>query len=157
MPHVSKGKCVEAMTISMTHSSAIRIVLVDSNVECLARLDKWIATHPDLEIVGKASSGVDALEQCKILRPDLVIMDVTLPVMNGYEATARIKEDGSGPKVILMSFFHMDEVYAHDDHSMADVVLKKDALYEELIPTVTRLFPSRAGTQGDRSLGDKAV
>ena len=100
---------------------------------------------------------MDALEQCDLLHPDLVIMDVTLPVMNGYEAAARIKENGPNPKVILMSFLHMGEVYANDDHSKADVVLKKDALYEELIPTVTRLFPSGVGMQGDRSLEDKAV
>lgn len=134
---------VQPKNASMTRSSPIRTVLVDGNQECLARLEKWIGTLPDLELVGTAGSGVEALNQCRLFRPDLVIMDVTLPVMSGYEAAARIKEAGQCPTVILMSFFHLDEVYGKDDPSKADALLNKDALYEELIPTVTRLFPDK--------------
>jgi chemotaxis response regulator CheB len=145
---------VESVNISMRHSAPIRTVLVDSSLECLARLERWIETLPDLELVGKASSGLDALEQCRVLRPDLVVMDVALPVMNGYEAATRIKEGGHRPMVILMSFFHLAESHGDDDYSKADAVLNKDALYEELIPTVTRLFPGIAGIPGDRSFDD---
>jgi DNA-binding NarL/FixJ family response regulator len=143
--------------MSMKHHSPIRTVLVDRSPECLVRLEKWLGTLSDFSIVGKAGSGVEALEQCRILRPDLVLMDVALPFMNGYEATVRIKEDGHCPVVILMSFFHMGEIYGADNYSKADVVLNKDVLYEELIPTVTRLFPGRAGIQGERSFEDSKV
>lgn len=129
----------------MQRSLPIRTVLVDGSLECLVRLEKWLGTLPDLEIVGKASSGVEALEQCKVFHPDLVIMDVTLPVLNGYEATARIKEASHSPTVILMSFFPIGEIYGEDDHSRADAVLDKDALYKELVPTVMRLFSCTAG------------
>ena len=141
----------------MKHNSPIRTVLVDGNPECLVRLEKWLGTLSDFAIVGKASSGVDALEQCRVLRPDLVLMDVALPCMNGYEATARIKEDGHCPMVILMSLFHMDEAYEVDSYSKADVVLNKDVVYEELIPTVTRLFPGRAEIPKERSFEDNIV
>ena len=77
--------------------------------------------------------------------------------MNGYEATARIKEDGHCPMVILMSLFHMDESYEVNSYSKADVVLNKDVLYEELIPTVTRLFPGRAWIPEERSFQDNMV
>ncbi len=141
----------------MRHNSPIRTVLVDGNPECLVRLEKWLGTLSDFAIVGKASSGVDALEQCRVLRPDLVLMDVALPCMNGYEATARIKEDGHCPMVILMSLFHMDEAYKVDSYSKADVVLNKDVLYDELIPTVIRLFPGREGISEERSFNDNMV
>ena len=141
----------------MKHNSPIRTVLVDGNPECLVRLEKWLGTLSDFAIVGKASSGVDALEQCRVLRPDLVLMDVALPCMNGYEATDRIKEDGHCPMVILMSLFHMDEAYEVDSYSKADVVLNKDVLYEELIPTVTQLFPDRAEIPKERSFEDNIV
>ena len=139
---------VQPKNASMTRSSPIRTVLVDGNQECLTRLEKWIGTLPDLELVGTAGSGVEALNQCRLFRPDLVIMDVTLPVMSGYEAAARIKEAGQCPTVILMSFFHLDESYGKDDYSKADALLNKDAVYEDLIPTVTRLFSETVGVQG---------
>ncbi|MFO0701624.1 MAG: response regulator [Nitrospira sp.] len=147
----------ESVNIPRGHHTPIRTVLVDGSLECLIRLEKWIKTLPDLELVGKARSGVDALEQCRALRPDLVIMDVALPVMSGYEVTVRIKEGGYRPTIILMSFFHMGEAYKDDHGSKADVVLNKDALYQELIPTVTRFFPGRVGVPGDRSYDDHTV
>lgn len=143
--------------MSLKHNSPIRTVLVDGSPECLVRLEKWLGTLSDFAIVGKASSGVDALEQCRVLHPDLVLMDVALPCMNGYEATARIKEDGHCPMIILMSLFHMDEAYEAESYSKADVVLHKDVLYEELIPTVTRLFPGRAGIPEEQSFRDNMV
>jgi len=140
--------------MSMKHNAPIRTVLVDGSPECLVHLEKWLGTLSDFTIVGKAGSGVEALEQCKLLRPDLVLMDVILPLMNGYEATARIKEQGHCPTVILMSFFPIGEAYGNEDHSKADAVLDKDALYTELIPTVTRLFSCPAAVQGRPSFDD---
>lgn len=139
----------------MKHSSPIRTILVDGSLECLTRLKKWLGTLSDLEIVGTAGSGVEALEQCRVLRPDLVIMDVALPLMNGYEVAARIKEKVCGPTVILMAFFPFDGAHGKDDYSKADAVLSKDALYKELIPTVTRFFPFSAAIQGDRPFGNR--
>lgn len=133
---------------SVKRSAPIRTVLVDGNQECLTRLGKWMRTLPDLELVGTACSGIEALEQCRLFRPDLVIMDVTLPIMSGYEATVRIKKSGQCTTVILMSFFHLDESYGKDDYSKADALLNKDAVYEDLIPTVTRLFSETVGVQG---------
>ncbi len=147
----------ESVTISMKPRSPIRTVLVDGSLECLRRLEKWIGTLPDLEIVGRAGSGVDALEQCRVFRPDLVIMDVSLPVMNGYEATACIKKGDHCPTVILMSLFHVGETYEDDGDLKADAVLKKDALYEELIPTVLKLFPRSEDIQGVRSFDNNEV
>ncbi len=135
------------VTISMKHSLPIRTVLVDGSLECLVRLEKWLGMLSDFEIVGKAGTGVEALEQCRVFRPDLVIMDVALPLMNGYEATARMKEKGYCSTVILMSFFPIGEVYGKDDHSKADAVLDKDVLYNELIPTVMQLFSCPAAGQ----------
>lgn len=143
MLHLVQGVMVsmQSMETSIQRSSPIRTILVDGSVECLAGLEKWLGTLPTLEIVGKAGTGVDAVEQCRALRPDLVLMDVTLPVMNGYDATARIKEGGDCPRIILMSFFDVGEASGNGDQWKADAILNKDALYQELIPIVMRLFP----------------
>ena len=96
--------------------------------------------------MGKADSGCEAVQLTKALRPELVVMDVVMPLMNGYEATERIKEVGHGTTVILISLFHLCDVSEKCDRK-ADAFLNKDALYKELLPTVARLFP----LQGEHS------
>ena len=134
----------------MERVSRIRTLLVDDSPEFLGRLERWLFGHPVFEIVGKAYSGSEAVKQSSVLRPDLVVMDVAMPLMNGYEATVRIKEGARGPAVILMSLSDRCET-REDCDSKADAFLKKDSLYQELFPTVARLFPLR-GEQPEADL-----
>lgn len=140
----------------MKHVAPIRTLLVDDSPEFLDRLEKWLSAQPGLEIVGKAYSGFEAITQSRALRPDLVVMDVAMPHMNGYEATRRIKESAHGLSVILISFFDMHD--AHEDRdSKVDAFLNKDSLYEELLPTVARLFPvKQEHTEADCSTAERS-
>ncbi len=124
----------------MTCGLPLRTLLVDDSPEFLGRLEKWLVRHPDFEFGGKAYSGVDAVKGGSALRPDLVLMDVAMPLMNGYEAALKIKEGAHRPIVILISFFDRRET-SEDADSKADAFLKNDSLYEDLLPTVARLFP----------------
>lgn len=122
----------------------LRTLLADDSLEMLGRLEQWLGGHPGFNIVGKAYSGTDAVSQSRALHPDLVVMDVTMPFMNGHEATVRMKADVHRPAVILISFLDMCE--AHTERGWkADAFLRKDALHEELLPTVARLFPELRG------------
>jgi DNA-binding NarL/FixJ family response regulator len=120
-------------------TSRLRTLLVDDSHEFLGRLEKWLAGHAGFEIVGKAYSGLEAVKVVSVLRPDLVVMDVAMPLMNGYEASVNIKEGVHRPMVILISFFDRRET-CEGHNSKADAFLKKDSLYRELLPTVARLF-----------------
>jgi CheY-like chemotaxis protein len=126
----------------MKRTLPLRTLLVDDSPEFLGRLEKWLVRHPGFEIVGKAYSGLEAIKEVSVLRPDLVVMDVAMPLMNGYEATASIKEGAHRPMVILISFFDRRET-GEDGDSKADAFLKKDSLYSDLLPTVARLFPQQ--------------
>jgi DNA-binding NarL/FixJ family response regulator len=117
----------------------LRTLLVDDSPEFLERLEKWLLRHPDFEIVGKANSGLEAVKEANVLRPDLVVMDVAMPLMNGYEAAVSIKAGAHRPMVILISFFDRRDT-REDRDSKADAFLKKDSLYKDLVPTVARLF-----------------
>ncbi len=128
--------------VQLKRGSPLRTLIVDDSHEFLDRLGKWLSAQSDFEIVGKAYSGFEALPKSRVLRPDLVVMDVAMPLMNGYEATVRIKEGTHSPKVILISFFDRRDAHEHGEMK-ADAFLTKDSLYEELCPTVDRLFPSR--------------
>jgi len=134
----------------MARGVRLRTLLVDDSHEFLGQLEKWLCSHPNFEIVGKAYSGGEAVEKSSLLCPDLVLMDVAMPLMNGYEATARIKAGVPHPSVILISFFNWDEACG-DGVTRADAFLMKDSLYADLLPTVTRLFPElHHQREGDR-------
>jgi len=110
----------------------------------LRQLEQWLGGHPKFEIVGKAYSGPEAVLQSRALHPDLVVMDMTMPLMNGHEAAIKMKAEVHRPSVILISFLDMHEAYT-DRVWKADAFLRKDALYEEFLPTVARLFPELQG------------
>lgn len=118
----------------------LRTLIVDDSREFLSRIERWLATQPSLEIVGRAYSGFEALKRSRECRPDLVVMDVAMPLMNGYEAAARIKEHNPRTAVILISFFARTDVEG-ENLLKADAYLMKDSLHDELFPTVARLFP----------------
>lgn len=80
----------------------MRVLLVDDNPEFLKAAERMILATPRLELVGSAASGEEALEQVRVKRPELVLMDWSLPGLNGLEATRRIKALPNPPRVILL-------------------------------------------------------
>lgn len=90
--------------------SAIRILLVDDHKLIRSALASLIDQEPDLEVAGDASNGLQAIERVKKLQPDLVLMDVTMPQMDGITATRRITQDWPHVKVIGLTM-HEDTTY----------------------------------------------
>ncbi len=87
----------------------IRLVLVDDHVVMRQGLASMLRAEPDLEIVGEASDGETAVEMVRLLRPDVVTMDVSMPGMDGIEATRIIHSDLPGVRVIGLSMFEEAE------------------------------------------------
>lgn len=88
----------------------IRLLLVDDHQIVRAGLRMLFQAEPDMEIVGEASSGSEALSAVATLQPDVVIMDVAMPGMNGIEATRRIRETNPTTAVLALTM-HEDEQY----------------------------------------------
>jgi DNA-binding NarL/FixJ family response regulator len=89
----------------------IKILLVDDHAVVLRGLNFFLSTQPDFELVGEAHNGEDALEKVASLEPDIVLMDLVMPVMDGVEATAQIKKNYPNIKVlVLTSFSDQDHV-----------------------------------------------
>ena len=100
----------------------IRVLIVDDDVLVRAGLRMMIETQDDLEVVGEAGDGVAAIELAGSLEPDVVLMDIRMPGMDGLEATRRIvgelagedaPDDESGPRVLVLTTFELDE-YVYD-------------------------------------------
>jgi two-component system response regulator NreC len=88
----------------------IRLLLVDDHQIVRAGLRMLFQAEPDMEIIGEASSGGEALTAVAALQPDVVIMDVAMPGMNGIEATRRIRETSQNTAVLALTM-HEDEQY----------------------------------------------
>ena len=87
----------------------IRVVLVDDDPLVRAGLSLMLGGAPQLQIVGEAGDGAEALEVITRTRPDVVLMDIRMPRMDGLTATRRLSEERDPPKVIVLTTFDADE------------------------------------------------
>ena len=88
-----------------------RILLVDDSATIRMILKDLLAVHRDMEVCGEACDGREAVEKVSALNPDIVVMDVQMPIMNGFEATERIMASTPKPVLILSSIINRSEVF----------------------------------------------
>ncbi len=119
---------------------ARRIFLVDDSPDFLECAVNFLAADPEIEVVGRASSGRGALEQVPVLKPDLVLMDLTMPEMNGLEATRHLKAQSDGPRVIILTLHDNPEYRAAAEAVRADGFVTKSELGLQLLPAIHALF-----------------
>lgn len=117
----------------MTH---IRVVLVDDQALFRAGIRMVVASQPDLEVVGEASDGAQAIEVVRATRPDVVMMDIRMPVMDGLAATEALLADPDPPKVVMLTTFDLDEAAARAIQRGASGFLLKDADPEFLLAAI---------------------
>jgi two-component system response regulator NreC len=127
---------------TMSSPMPVRILLVDDKAMLLERLTGWLEVHPQLKVVGSAHSGPEALNQVAALNPDLVLMDVSMPDMNGFEVTRRIKGRPDAPRVILMSLQDIN-LLRSALAAGADDYIPKANLYTELLSAIKAMFRER--------------
>ena len=115
-----------------------RLVLADDHHLLRRGFKSLLSGEPDLEVVGEASNGLQAIEMCRRLQPDLVLMDVRMPEMDGITATRRIKEEQPNVGVLVVTM-HENPDYLLEalDAGAAGYVLK-DAPADRLISAVHR-------------------
>ena len=116
----------------------IRVVVVDDQEVVRAGFGALLATQPDFGVVATARDGAEAVRLCAAEHPDVVLMDVRMPVMDGIEATSRITgavTDG-GPRILMLTTFDLDE-YVYDALAAgASGFLLKDVTAERLFDAV---------------------
>jgi two-component system, NarL family, response regulator NreC len=114
----------------------IRILLADDHTVVRQGLRLLLIRHPDMDVVGEAASGKDAVALCQQMNPDIAIVDVQMPEMNGVEATRQIRQNGSGANVIILSM-HKDAIYVRETlRAGAKGYLLKDAMDKDVVSAV---------------------
>jgi two-component system nitrate/nitrite response regulator NarP len=116
-----------------------RVLLVDENDDFLDGLASLMAKQPGLEVVGRAHLGHEAVERARSLSPDLILMDVSLRDMSGFEAVDLIKAHPRAPKVLLMTFHESRAAVTAALASGADGCLSKSGTTEQLLRVIERL------------------
>ncbi|HEU4685359.1 MAG TPA: response regulator [Nitrospira sp.] len=113
-------------------SQRIRILLVDDHVMVRQGLRGLLETYPDMEIVGEAANGEEAIAAIAKWQPDVVVMDIHMPRLSGIDATARIKSRHPGTIIIGLSIQSFDETQEAMTNAGASLLISKDAVADEL-------------------------
>jgi two-component system nitrate/nitrite response regulator NarL len=119
-----------------TPAHKLRVLLVDDHPLVREGVRACLARVPHLEIVGEAGDGLEALALVRTLAPDVVLMDVNMPRMNGLEATARLREEAPKVRVLALTIHDRAEYTLQLMHSGASGCVTKDSPPAELIRAI---------------------
>jgi DNA-binding NarL/FixJ family response regulator len=119
-----------------SNSTQIRVLLADDQPLIRAGLVMVITDAPDIEVAGQAGTGAEALRQVHDLRPDVVVMDIRMPGLDGIEATRRIKAEAPATKVLMLTTFDDDENVYGSLRAGASGFLLKDMALDDILAAV---------------------
>lgn len=114
----------------------IRVFLVDDQQMVRGGFRMLVESQPDMEVVGEAGDGGEALERLAVTRADVVLMDVRMPRMDGVEATRRLAAQPGAPRVVVLTTFDLDEYAFAALKAGATAFLLKDAPPEDLLSAI---------------------
>ena len=120
-------------------AGAIRLLIADDHALVRSGLRSMLEREPGIEIVGEARNGREAVELCRSLRPDLVLMDVRMPEMDGLEATRTIKREFPETGVLMVTMHENRDYMLEATKAGAAGYVLKDASRNELISAVRRV------------------
>ena len=117
----------------------IRVLIVDDDPLVRSALALMLGGQADLEVVGQAVDGRDGVEQARSLEPDVVLMDIRMPRLNGLEATRELHSRADPPRVIVLTTFDADEHVVGALAAGADGFLLKDTAPVEIVAAIRRV------------------
>ena len=116
----------------------LRMLVVDDSDIVRRLICQILQTQPDIEIVCEASDGEDAIRKVRVHRPDVVLMDITMPVMNGFDATRRIRHEFPLTLVLIVSQYDSAPFMREAIAAGASGYVVKDNASAELIPALRK-------------------
>jgi two-component system, NarL family, nitrate/nitrite response regulator NarL len=120
----------------MEQKARIKVLLVDDHPFVLEGIRSCLASRPQFEVVGEAANGQEAIEKSKELAPQVVIMDISMPVMNGLEATRFLRKAAPEAKVLILSMHEKREFTSQIIESGARGYISKNTSPSELVRAI---------------------
>jgi NarL family two-component system response regulator LiaR len=128
----------------MTESKPIRVLIVDDHPMVVSGLMDFLFAYDELEAVGEAHNGVEAVEFCANHEVDVVLMDMVMPLMDGSEATRRILALGKQVRIIVLTSFHEQDLVQQALKAGATSYLLKNVTAEELVAAIQAAHRGRS-------------
>jgi len=117
-------------------SERIRVLIADDHRLFAETLEALLATDERIDVAGQAHDGREAVERAKRLAPDVVLMDISMPVMDGFEATRRIREDDADACVLMLTGSNSREDVDRARQAGAAGYVTKDRIAAELVDAI---------------------
>jgi len=135
----------------------IRVLLADDHILVRDALCYLLEAQGDIKIVATAADGLEAVEQARNVCPDIAVLDISMPRMDGIEAARRICELCSKTRIVMLTIYHTEEHVRHAVQAGASGFVLKDAAGQELVTAVRTLHEGGRyfSSKIDRLIDDK--
>ena len=127
----------------MMRSGAVRVLTVDDHPIVRDGVARVLALQPDMEVVGEAATGVEAIERFRLLRPDITLMDIQMPGLDGVEATRIIRREAPCARIIVLTTYAGDVQATRAIRAGAAALLLKSAPRRDLVQTIRDVHAGR--------------
>ena len=118
----------------------IRVLLVDDHTILREGIKMLLEAQPDVEVVGEAEDGEEAVAKARALKPDVVLMDVAMPKLNGLEATRQIKKEDPNAQVLILSMHETEEYILPILEAGASGYVVKQTAAQELVSAIRAVY-----------------
>ena len=136
--------------MNMNHS-AIRILVVDDHPLFRGGVTALLADHPDMNLVAQASSGLEAVRQFRIHRPDITLMDLQMPEMSGLDAIIAIRGEFPATKIIVLTTYKGDVQVLRALKAGAHAYLLKTTMHKDLVDTIRAVYAGKKALSPEAS------
>jgi len=116
--------------------SKIKVLIVDDHALLREGIRSLLASHDDIEVVGEAANGSEAIEKVREVDPDVILMDIAMPVMDGLEATRRIRKQNPNIKIIILTQYDRKDYVLSSIKSGASGFIPKNVIISELVSAI---------------------
>lgn len=131
--------------------SPIRILVADDHPIVREGVAALVGGQSDMQIVGQAANGREAIQQFRAHHPDIVLMDLQMPQMNGLDALIAIRDEAPGARIIMLTTYAGDAQVQRAIKAGARGYLLKSSLYEELLQTIRAVHAGRKAISAEAS------
>jgi DNA-binding NarL/FixJ family response regulator len=135
--------------ITVVNAARIRILIVDDKERVRQDLRTALGLMEELEVVGEAADGLEALHQAEKLSPDVVLIDLEMPRMDGFEATRQIKDRCLARGVVALTVYGDDSTRSRADRAGADAFVEKGTSLQTLSEIIRQVWSQCLGNGSD--------
>jgi len=126
---------------SNTNKTPIRVLIVDDMEQVRNDLCFLLQVSGEVKVVGEAADVGEAIRQCELLHPDVVLMDLEMPIMDGLQATSQIKQRGLAGRIVILSVHSVPQDISMAMEAGADCFIQKGSSYTALIQSILTSNP----------------